>query len=107
MSTSSTNTKLVLTGDSIIANFDKFFLSFGTLNFVISGDKIQNILWYVCNITFPASVEYFIIHCGTNNLGHNTPLKIAKRLIEIARCRLQYGKYFPCFSYFAIYFTSL
>ena len=25
----------------------------------------------------------------------------------IARCRVQYGKYFPIFSYFAAYFTSL
>ena len=51
MSTSSTNAKLVLTGDSIIANFDKrsdifdkFFLPFRTLNFGISGDKMQNVL---------------------------------------------------------------
>ena len=45
MSISSTNAKLVLIGDSIIANFDKcndifdkFFLSFRTLSFGISGD---------------------------------------------------------------------
>ena len=51
MSASSTNAKLVLTGDSIIANFDKrsdifdkFFLPFRTLNFGISGDKMQNVL---------------------------------------------------------------
>ena len=95
MSSSSTNAKLVLIGDSIIANFnkcndifDKFFLSFRTLNFGISGDKIQNILWRVCNMTLPTSVEYFIIHCGTNNLGHYSPLKIAERLINIA-CMLK------------------
>ena len=90
-STSSTNVKLVLIGDSIIANFDKccdifdkFFLPFRTLNLGISGDKIQNVLWRVYNITLPASVEYVIIHCGTNNLGHNSPLKIAEGLINIA-----------------------
>ena len=94
MSTSYTNAKLVLTGDSIIANFDKcndicdgFFLSFRTLNFGISGDKIQNVLWRVCNMTLPTSVEYVIIHYGTNNLGHNSPLKIAEGLINIT-CRL-------------------
>ena len=50
-STSSTNVKLVLIGDSFIANsdkcnniFDEFFLPFRTLNFSISGDKIQNVL---------------------------------------------------------------
>ena len=91
MSTPSTNAKLVLIGDSIIANFDKcsdnfdkFFLSLRTLNFGISGDKIQNVLWRVYNMTLPASVEYVIIHCGTNNLGHNSPLKIAEGLINIA-----------------------
>ena len=89
MSSSSTNAKLVLIGDSIIANFDKcndifdkFLLSFRTLNFGISGDKIQNVLWHVCNMTSPTSVEYVIIHCCTNNLGHNCPLKIAEGLIN-------------------------
>ena len=93
MSTSSTNAKLVLIGDSIIANFDKcneifdkFFLSFRTLNFGINGDKIQNILWRVCNMTLPTSVEYAIIHCGTNNLGHNSPLKIAEGLKTSPAC---------------------
>ena len=91
MSRSSTNATLVLTGDSSIANFDKcsdifdkLFLPFHTLNIGISGDKIQNVLWRVYNMTLPASVEYVIIHCGTNNLGHNSPLKIAEGLINIA-----------------------
>ena len=88
MSTSSTNAKLI--GDSIIANFDKcsdifdkFFLPLRTLNFGIRGDKIKNVLWRVYNLTLLASIEYVIINCGTNNLGHNSPLKIAKRLINI------------------------
>ena len=95
MSTSSINAKLVLIGDSIIANFDKcndnfdkFFLSFHALNFGISGDKIQNVLYHVCNMTLPTSVEYIIIHCGTNNLGSNSPLQISERLINIV-CMLK------------------
>ena len=77
----STSTRL----DHILASSsDKFFLPFRTLNFGISGDKIQNVLWRVYNMTLPASVEYVIIHCGTNNLGHNSPLKIAEGLINIA-----------------------
>ena len=63
-------------------------MSFCTLNFGISGDKIQNVLWRVCNMTLPTSVEYVIIHCGTNNLGHNSPLKISEGLINIA-CMLK------------------
>ena len=34
-------------------------------------------------MTLPASVEYVIIHCGINNLGHNIPLKITEGLISI------------------------
>ena len=91
MSTSSTKATLVLIGDSSIANFEKcsdifhkLFLLFHTLNIGINGDKIQNVLWRVYNMTLPASVEYLIIHCGTNNLGHKSPLKIAEGLINIA-----------------------
>ena len=49
MSQSSTNVKLMLIGNSIIANFDKCknifdkFLPFHTRNFGISRDKIQNV----------------------------------------------------------------
>ena len=67
MSTSSSNAESVLIRDSIIANFDKcsdifhkFFLPFRTLNFGISRDKIQNVLWCVYNMTLPASVEHII-----------------------------------------------
>ena len=91
MSRSSTNATLVLIGDSSIANFDKcsdifdkLFLPFHTLNIGISGDKIQNVLCCVYNMTLPASVEYVIFHGGTNNLGHSSPLKIAEGLINIA-----------------------
>ena len=54
MSTSSSSAKLVLIGDSTNAG-----------------------------IILPALVEYVIIHCGTSNLGHNSPIKIAG-LINIA-----------------------
>ena len=80
----------MLIGNSIIKNFDKcsdiydkFFLPFHTLNFGISRDNIENVLWHVYHMTLPASVKYIIIHGGTNNLGHNRPLKIIKGLINI------------------------
>ena len=95
MSASSTNAKLVLIWDSVIANFDNsndilenIFLSFRTLNFGISGNKIQNVVWRVCTMSLPTSVEYIIIYRGNNNLGHNSPLKIAEGLINIA-CMLK------------------
>ena len=95
MSASSTNAKLVLIWDSVIANFDNsndilenIFLSFRTLNFGISGNKIQNVVWRVCTMSLPTSGEYIIIYCGNNNLGHNSPLKIAEGLINLA-CMLK------------------
>ena len=81
----------MLLGDSIIANFDKcsdifdkFFLPFRTINFGISEDKIQNVLWRMYNMILPAPVEHVIIHCGINNLGHNSLSKITEGLINIA-----------------------
>ena len=91
MSTLSTNVKVVLIGDSMIVNFgkynimfDKLFLPFLTLNFGTAGDKSQNVLWRLCNMTLPASMEYVIIHCCKNNLGHSKSLKIVEGLISIA-----------------------
>ena len=55
---SSTNGKLLIIGDSIIGNFgkcnnnfDKFFLSFRTVSFSNSGDKIKNVLGRVYDFT--------------------------------------------------------
>ena len=39
-------------------------------------------------MTLTASLEYIIIHCGTNNLGHTSPIKIAKNLHIFGSCLL-------------------
>ena len=86
--------RLVLIGDSIITNSDKCndifdkFLFIRFLNFGISGDKIQYVLWRVCDMTLQASVENAIIHHGTNNLCQNSPLKITAGLIN-TNCMLK------------------
>ena len=82
MSTSSANANLVLIGDNPV--FDKFFLSFPTLNFGISGDKIQNVLWLVCYMTLPAqwNISFFTV-ARITLANTNSPLKIAERLINI------------------------
>ena len=41
-------------------------------------------MFYGVGVPCTISVEYFITHYGTNNLGHNSPLKIAEGLINIA-----------------------
>ena len=47
--------------------------------------------------------KYWVKNIGINVSKNRS----AKYIVVITRCRVQYGKYFPSFSYFAIYFTSL
>ena len=82
----------MLIGDSIIANFSKFssifdklFSKFHPLNFGIGGDKIQNVLWRINNMSLPPSLQYIFIHCGTNNIGHYASEVISDGLINLAR----------------------
>ena len=84
--------RVLLIGDSIIANFrkfspifDKHFSKFHPLIFGIGGDKIQNVLWRINNMSLPPSLQYIFIHCGTNNIGHNDPEVISDGLINLAR----------------------
>ena len=80
--------RVLLIGDSIIANFsrfssifDKYFSKFHPLNLGIGGDKTQNKLWRINKISWPSSLQYIFIHCGTNDIGHNNPEVILRWLI--------------------------
>ena len=82
----------MLLGDSIFANFSKFsslfdkhFSKFNTLNFGIGGDKIQNVLWHINNMSLQPSLQYIIVHCGTSDIGYNDPEVISDGLIDLAR----------------------
>ena len=84
--------RVLLIGESIIANFsklssifDKLFSKFHPLNVGIGGDKIQNVLWHVNNMYLPPFLQYIFIHCGTNNIGHNDAGVISDGLINLAR----------------------
>ena len=84
--------RVLLIGESIIANFsklssifDKLFSKFHPLNVGIGGDKIQNVLWHVNNMYLSPFLQYIFIHCGTNNIGHNDPGVISDGLINLAR----------------------
>lgn len=72
--------------ESIIINIDKdkYFLPFCTLSFCSRREKIQNILWFVCGITLPESVEYLSFPFGLNNVGLKRHLKDAKGLENVA-----------------------
>ena len=84
--------RVLLNGYLITANFrkfspifDKHVSKFHQLNFGIGGDKIQNVLWNINNMSMPPSLQYIFIRCGTNNIGHNDPEVIWDGLVNLAR----------------------
>ena len=70
-------------GNSVL--YFKHVSKFHQLNFGIGGDKIQNVLWHINNMSIPPSLQYIFIRCGTNNIGHNDPEVIWDGLINLAR----------------------
>ena len=86
------NCRVLLTGDSITAKFNKFspildkcFSKFYSLNFGIGGDKTQNVLWCINNLSLPPSLQHIFIHCGTKIIAHNDLEVISGGLINLAR----------------------
>ena len=57
--------------------------SFNTLNCVVGGDKVQNVLWRGHNLPSIKSVRNFVILSSTNQLHQNAPKNIANGIIEI------------------------
>ena len=55
------------------------------INFGIVGDKIENVLWCINDVSLPPFVQHIFIHCSTNNIGHNDPEVISDGLINLAR----------------------
>ena len=47
------------------------------------GDRTQHVLWRIKFGLLPANVNIVIIHAGTNNLGKNKPLEVAKGILQI------------------------
>ena len=83
---------LLLIGDSIVAGLSRYrnvwnknFKEFNTINCGISGDKTQHVLWRANNICVPLSVKHIVVHCGTNNLDHNSPNDISNAIMEIGK----------------------
>ena len=76
-----------LIGDSIVKHLSRYkqiwknHFPSSTLNFGISGDHVQCVLWRVKVGCFMKTV---IIHVGTNNIPKDQPLHIAKALVDLA-----------------------
>ena len=81
--------EVLLIGDPIIKHFSRYkqvwkhhFQHMKNINFGISGDRIQHVLWRVKFGCLP-SVKTIIIHVGTNNIPRDQPLNIANALLDL------------------------
>ena len=81
---------MALCGASIIQGltryqdiWNKYFAPLSAINLGIGGDRTEDILWRMENINLPPTVEFLVIHCGTNNLQDCHPSDIADGVLSI------------------------
>ena len=84
------NVKLVIIGDSIVANFARQYPDMWegdfphAINLGISGDRIENVWWRILN-GIPTSAQHIIIHVGTNNVRSGSADAIIRGLLDMVR----------------------
>ena len=77
----------IVIGDSIAAGLACFsdvwhnFFRNALLNLDIGGDRTERVIWRVYNLSFPTSIKYVIIQCGTNNIIFNNATDIANGIL--------------------------
>ena len=82
---------MALCGTSIVQGlkrysniWQKMFAPQGAINLGIGGDRTQNLLWRVEDLRhLPSTVEFLVIHCGTNNLCDSLPSNIADGVFAV------------------------
>lgn len=81
---------VLMIGDSIIKGLTrypsvwrKYFGSLNCLNFGVSGDRVQHVLWRLKNGELDCQPKIIVLHCGTNNIGKDSPSEIAEGLLTI------------------------
>ena len=70
LSSSTPSTIVIGIGDSIAAGLARFsdvwnIFFRNALNLGIGGDRTEHVIWRIDNLSFPASIKYVIIQCGT------------------------------------------
>ena len=82
--------EVILLGDSIIKNIERFAPKYFTLfpastvlNADIPGDTVEAILYRVLHMSFPLTVTCISLLCGTNNLSSHSPATISASVMEI------------------------
>ena len=81
----------IIIGDSIAAGISRyrnvgesFFKK--TLNLGIGGDRTQHILWRVERLPVLSHLKYVIIHCATNNINKDSPVKLRIAFYALPYC---------------------
>ena len=82
---------VLLVGDSLVKGLARYasvwrqyFGSLGTcLNFGIGGDRVQHVLWRLRHGELNCDPKIIVLHCGTNNIGKDSPKEIAEGLLTI------------------------
>ena len=87
----SSSASVLLIGDSLIRGlarypkvWNQYFSPLKTLNFGLSGDKTQHVLWRIKNGEIPLNARTIVLHVGTNNIDRDQPKDIANGIGSIA-----------------------
>ena len=82
----------VFMGDSIMLHYqryphilNRYFKPFKMINFGISGDRTQHVLWRIKFGVLPGNTKLIVVHVGTNNVKtRNSAVDIAAAILNIA-----------------------
>ena len=79
--------QLIFIGDSLVQGFKRYHhtqnIQFDkqAQNCGIKGDKIESVLYRICNSSFPKNIQTIVIICGTNNLDKDNLSDIVNGLM--------------------------
>ena len=81
---------VLLVGDSLVNGLAryhrvwcKYFEPLCALNFGVSGDRTQHVLWRIENGEIPLNLQVAFVHYGTNNLDCDNPAEIRDGIASI------------------------
>ena len=83
---------VLLIGDSIVAGlssykmvWNEYFKPYKSTKLWHPRDRTQHVLWRAEDLSVSPSVNYVVVHCGTNNLDHDEPKIIVYGFIKIGK----------------------